>query len=179
MVYQLDSVQLDSPQCPLNSVNLILPYNLNYLNSIYPFIPVSIDPQNGLMSFIPQYILTGMVSVSIHEFRNGVKVNSTLVQQQVNSVAGCIDSSLNENLESTLTLAPNPVKNVLELNLKTFEGPTKIFITNITGQSIKNTEIQHPVVPFYSIDVTGLPYGVYTISFTGSKSTIYKRFIKS
>ncbi len=178
LVYQLDSVQLDSQQCPLNPIISIFPNYIDYLNAIYPFVPVSVDPQNGLMSFIPPYILAGMVSVSIHEFRNGIKINSTLVQQQVYVVSGCINSSLNENTESTLTLSPNPATNVLELNLYSFERLTKIFITNNTGQPIKNLEIHDPSIQNYNIDVSDIPSGMYTISAISSKSIKYKKFIK-
>lgn len=178
LVYQLDSVQLDSQQCPLNPIISIFPNTISYLNSIYPFVPVSVDPQNGLMSFIPPYLLVGMVSVSIHEFRNGIKINSTLVQQQVNFVAGCLNTALNENHDSDFSVSPNPVKNLLEINLKNMDGPINIVISNITGQYIKNQHIQHHSNTSYSVDVTDLQAGVYTITITGPQSTSVERFIK-
>ncbi len=139
---------------------------------------VNLDSISGVFSFYPTIIMAGMVSVSIYEYRNGEKINSSLVQQQVYVVSGCINTALNEHPESNFLLSPNPVNNLLEINLKNMEGPISIVISNITGQYIKNQHIQHRSNTSYSVDVTDLQSGVYIITITGPQSTSSERFIK-
>jgi len=78
--------------------------------------------------------------------------------------------------EQSLEVYPNPVKDLLNVNLNTMEGATEIGIYNSNGvQVLKTISAQSTK----QVDVSSLPAGVYMIKVNNGKSVVLRsKFVK-
>ncbi len=80
-----------------------------------------------------------------------------------------------ENTQQTISLYPNPVKDMLYLNISTSTGSYKVIITDLAGKDVKNFELNSNT---RSINVADLQPGHYIIKATGNDKVFSSRFIK-
>lgn len=73
---------------------------------------------------------------------------------------------------STITISPNPVSDVIKIEIPKKMGNYRIEIYNANGQIVSNTTDQG------EINVTSFPSGVYYLKVITAKNTVTKSFIK-
>lgn len=98
-----------------------------------------------------------------------------MVWDYINKLS-CPVSVHEEELQHAFSLYPNPATDELHVQSADF-GITKIRVYNICGSMVisDNTDGKKSL----SVDVSGLPAGVYTLEIeTGSQEILHKRFIK-
>lgn len=85
---------------------------------------------------------------------------------------------LNEEVASTLTLAPNPAEDFLRLTF-TNDNPSSVFytITDLSGKTMKESMIDG-VNGSFEIDTRDLATGAYILKVESPKGKIARRFIK-
>jgi uncharacterized surface protein with fasciclin (FAS1) repeats len=114
------------------------------------------------------------------DITNGVKVNDanvTLADVLAdNGVVHVIDAvllpsaSLNENMEETIALYPNPASEFLTIDGSTFDSYT---ILDLSGKVIKSSKVENQV-----IDLSGLNAGMYSIQLENGNNVKFARFMK-
>jgi len=76
--------------------------------------------------------------------------------------------------ESTYTLYPNPVNDVL--NISDISSVNKIEISDVTGKTVYSTEVNAPNI---SINTSNLSKGIYIVSFQNNKGVQTSKFVKN
>lgn len=114
------------------------------------------------------------------DLTNGVKVNDanvTLADVLAdNGVVHVIDAvllpsaSLNENMEESITLYPNPANEFLTIDGSTFDSYT---ILDLSGKAVKSSKVENQV-----IDLSGLNAGMYSIQLENGNNVKFARFMK-
>lgn len=80
-----------------------------------------------------------------------------------------------ENTLEAITLHPNPVKDILNLNIANASGSYKVFVTDLTGRDVKSFELNSNT---QSIDVADLQPGHYIIKAINNDKVFSSRFMK-
>lgn len=80
-----------------------------------------------------------------------------------------------EYTQETITLHPNPVKDILNLNIANASGSYKVFVTDLTGRDVKSFELNSNT---QSIDVADLQLGHYIIKAINNDKVFSSRFMK-
>lgn len=70
---------------------------------------------------------------------------------------------------------PNPVNDILNIDLNDFSGQGILMIYNINGQLMKRVALNREK---HSINVSGLKDGVYVMAISYNEKTYYDRFTK-
>jgi len=78
------------------------------------------------------------------------------------------------NLVKSVNIYPNPVKNMLNLNFGLLTGQKSVSVNDITGKTVLNIETERD---FESINVAGLPAGLYVIRITAPLGSLQKTFV--
>jgi uncharacterized surface protein with fasciclin (FAS1) repeats len=114
------------------------------------------------------------------DLTNGVKVNDanvTLADVLAdNGVVHVIDAvllpsaNLNENMEESVSIYPNPASDVLLVNGANFNAYT---ILDLSGKEVKSSKIENQI-----IDLSGLNPGMYNIQLINGNSVKFARFMK-
>ena len=83
-------------------------------------------------------------------------------------------TGVSESLSAVISVYPNPVSDVLKLNLTAVSDKNaSIAIVNALGQVVKTVPASAT-----QVNVANLPAGVYTLKVTAAKGTAVKRFVK-
>ena len=77
------------------------------------------------------------------------------------------------NSENQLTIYPNPVQNVLNIDLHVKMGTLEVF--DITGKSVQYKLINGNNM---SIDVSGLRAGIYLLQINSNDGIVNRKFVK-
>lgn len=77
-----------------------------------------------------------------------------------------------------ISLYPNPVKDVLYLNLNQLAGEIKLSITDATGKLVIENQKLYPPYEDYAINLTGIASGVYTLKLVVNGETFTAKFVK-
>jgi transforming growth factor-beta-induced protein len=114
------------------------------------------------------------------DLTNGVKVNDANVTTADvladNGVVHVIDAvllpaaNLNENMEESIALYPNPANEILTINGSTYNSYT---ILDLSGKMIKSSTIENQ-----TIDLSGLNPGMYNIQLVNGNNVNFARFMK-
>ena len=80
-----------------------------------------------------------------------------------------------ENTQEAITLHPNPVKDILYLNIANATGSYKVLVTDLTGRDVKSFELDSNT---RSIDVADLQPGQYIIKAINTDKVFSSRFMK-
>jgi transforming growth factor-beta-induced protein len=114
------------------------------------------------------------------DLTNGVKVNDANVTTADvladNGVVHVIDAvllpaaNLNENMEESIALYPNPASEILTINGSTYNSYT---ILDLSGKMIKSSTIENQ-----TIDLSGLNPGMYNIQLVNGNNVNFARFMK-
>ena len=76
---------------------------------------------------------------------------------------------------SKIEIFPNPANNLIQINFNKEIGVLKkLSVSDITGRVVKNINLQ---IDFYSVDVKGLPNGLYFLIFEFDTGRVTKKFI--
>ncbi len=116
-----------------------------------------------------------LVNLSAGVQINDANVTSADVQAD-NGVVHVIDAvllpsaSLNENMEETIALYPNPASEFLTIDGSTFDSYT---ILDLSGKVLKSSKIENQV-----IDLSGLNAGMYSIQLENGNNVKFARFMK-
>lgn len=131
--YSLQTFLFDTSQlCP--SIPFpklyVLPWSPYYF--VTSSTPIVLDSTTGIITFTPSQFMIGHVSLEIKEFRNGLIVGTSLLQQTVNVIGGCIlGVSENSKTESQSFIIPNIFNHeatiMIAEELKIKEARLKIF----------------------------------------------------
>lgn len=80
----------------------------------------------------------------------------------------------------SISLYPNPVSEVLQVNGRNFEtGLLEINLTDVAGRIVRRIPLNGQSRDFQErIDVAALPPGVYWLSFRSAESVLVRRFVK-
>lgn len=118
--------------------------------------------------YIRQDAASNTPSIDIDEIRIGL----TWASVTPKSVATDVPDNYSERTGATIY--PNPVKDVMKVNVK---NPDISFmeIFNITGSRIMTKEVNQGTT---NVDLSGLPDGMYVVSFKGAGVSYIKKFIK-
>jgi hypothetical protein len=82
-------------------------------------------------------------------------------------------TGVSENLSNAISVYPNPVTNVLNLNLSAVDKNASVTIVNALGQVVKTIPATTT-----QLNVANFPAGVYTVKITTGNATAVKRFVK-
>ena len=77
-----------------------------------------------------------------------------------------------------ISLYPNPVKDVLYLNLNQLAGEIKLSITDAIGKLIIENQKLDPPYEDYAINLSGIASGVYTLKLVVNGETFTAKFVK-
>lgn len=77
-----------------------------------------------------------------------------------------------------ISLYPNPVKDVLYLNLNQLAGEIKLSITDAIGKLIIENQKLYPPYEDYAINLSGIASGVYTLKLVVNGETFTAKFVK-
>ncbi|HEY8402200.1 MAG TPA: PKD domain-containing protein, partial [Cytophagaceae bacterium] len=89
-----------------------------------------------------------------------------------------IVSDLTEAIAEHILTQPNPVTDIMHLSLPSMDEPLTLVIYNYMGQEII-TPIQIPErETHFSIDLSSLPQGMYTLKLIGNSGLVSKKIIK-
>lgn len=80
-----------------------------------------------------------------------------------------------KNTQEAITLHPNPVKDILNLNIANASGSYRVFVTDLTGRDVKSFELNSNT---RSIDVADLQPGQYIIKAINNDKVFSSRFMK-
>lgn len=80
-----------------------------------------------------------------------------------------------ENTRETISVHPNPVKDIMYLNITNATGSYNVVITDLTGRNVKSFELNSNT---HSIDLADLQPGHYIIKAINNDKVFSSRFIK-
>jgi len=115
---------------------------------------------------IPTTAKSSIVLVNMYKKNASSKV---VMQIMARNLADFLITGINDNLNTSLTVYPNPFTNKIIFNGT--DNVKRVIVTSITGQVLKNVAVGSDS----SIDTQDLPQGMYIVTFTndkGAKSTV-------
>lgn len=89
-----------------------------------------------------------------------------------------VATSVNDNLNNSILIAPNPTNDYIDISGESLVGKTKIIINNLNGQSIFNNELDFSSIFKHRINLSHFPIGVYTILLENQGRVFAKKIIK-
>jgi hypothetical protein len=125
-----------------------------------------INPVNRF--YLSQDAVTTTPSIDIDEIRIG----STWASVTPKSIATGTSDIFSERIGATIY--PNPVKDVMKVDLKSADIST-MDIFNLTGSRVMTKEVFQGIT---NVDLSSLPDGMYVVSFKGAGVSYIKKFIK-
>lgn len=137
-------------------------------NCTDPVIVTSQDPAVGTA------LTDGVHTITLTAEDEYGNVSTCSFELTVESVVVGIDDN---NLESGLTLYPNPAKNVVNLVNKTNISLNDMIIFDINGKKVNQIDLR-TMQGEKSVDISNLASGVYVIQIMGENASTIKRLIK-
>jgi hypothetical protein len=106
----------------------------------------------------------------------------------VDTITGCVNNSscINYNIlgltdleDAGINVYPNPATNLLNVQVldNAYNGPIELKIVNVTGQILAHE--QYTAQPVHSINLSGLPAGLYTLTIKQLNKSTSIQFSKS
>jgi hypothetical protein len=122
-------------------------------------------------------------SLATHTYNNYGRFNICKIQRDSINCSDTICSPLiNEDpigfKNYQISLYPNPVKDVLYLNLNQLAGEIKLSITDAVGKVIIENQKLYPPYEDYAINLSGIASGVYTLKLVVNGETFTAKFVK-
>ncbi|MDI1233807.1 MAG: S8 family serine peptidase [bacterium] len=122
-------------------------------------------------------------SIAVHAYNNYGKF--TICKFQRDSI-GCTDTIcktlINEDplgfKNYLINLYPNPVTDLLYLDLNQLSGDLQLSITDATGKLIIENQKIYPPYEDYAINLSGIASGVYTLKLVVNGETMIAKFVK-
>ncbi len=117
---------------------------------------------------------------------NGIYKNSCFATETTNrtnsetkNTTKPIEASLNQKLDLTVSVYPNPVRDRLTVALENYEGSNvRAILTNLSGQKVYAGTIENSDKNALSLDVSNLNQGIYILSiYAEGHSPITKRIL--
>lgn len=138
--------------------------------------PIAMDSTNGTFTFTPNLVGTAMVSARVDEFRNGILINSSTIEHVFYIVPGCVVTEIDEPSTVNVQLHPNPVIDVLFIEIKNSE-PLIIEAIDITGKTSK-VDFTPISEGNFELQINALSKGIYSLKVITEKSTTVQKFLK-
>ena len=122
-------------------------------------------------------------SLATHTYNNYGRFNICKIQRDsINCSDTICQLLMNDDPISfknyQISLYPNPVKDVLYLNLNQLAGEIKLSITDAIGKLIIKNQKLYPPYEDYAINLIGIASGVYTLKLVVNGETFTAKFVK-
>jgi len=173
--YSFQSFLLDTLQsCPSSPFPKSYYPPFSPTNFIQSSTPIILNNVTGSLSFNANQLMIGHASFLIKEFRNGILIGSTMMQQMVyTSATGCtINIPQNSYSEKANTVFPNPTSGIL--CIKDFSEDiiiNSIEIYNTLCEKVKSFTATK------TIFIGDLPKGLYLVQIRSDEEIIYSEKI--
>jgi PKD repeat protein len=100
--------------------------------------------------------------------------NDTLVKEDYVWVAYCTD--ITDARKNELSIFPNPFSDIATLSFGSIKGNADLKLTDVQGKSVL-TASQIPTNQAYTLDLSGLPAGLYFVTITSDGTQIGKKIV--